>query len=134
MNKERFVERILETENLTDELEDAEANWLLDWGINQLNAVLQDTSDDELGGVRVNALMAVMRKINRLSAARQNKTPPSLSADLRALVELFGLAFGCPGRAEPASLQSVAAHLPGLSTPEAVEFLAGWGLETCRGS
>jgi hypothetical protein len=42
MDKTIFKDRILETKNLTDELEDADADWLLNWGINVLDQVLID--------------------------------------------------------------------------------------------
>jgi hypothetical protein len=132
MDQQRFIERILETENLTAELEDAEANWLLNWGISQLDAVLQKTSDSEVAGARVNALMAVMRKINRLTAARQNKSAEALAAELSALAELFGMAFHCTTKVDPASLPGAVTALPGLSARQAVEFLAAWGVEACK--
>ena len=53
MEKECFIERILETENLTDELEDADARWLLDWGIQNLDEVLSSTQDEETAGNKV---------------------------------------------------------------------------------
>ncbi len=94
MDKERFTERILETENLTDELEDADANWLLDWGIARLDAVLLGVKDEETAGNRVNALMAVMRKINRITGSYTSQSPQALAEDLAALHDLFAAAFG----------------------------------------
>ncbi len=94
MDKERFTERILETENLTDELEDTDANWLLDWGITRLDLVLKGAKDDETAGSRVNALMAVMRKINRITGSYSGQSPQMLAGDLSALHDLFVAAFG----------------------------------------
>jgi hypothetical protein len=100
MDTERFVERILETENLTDELEDADANWLLDWGIGRLDRVLRGAEDVETAGTRVNALMAVMRKINRIMGSYADKSPQRLAEDLADLHGLFNAAFG-PADAPP---------------------------------
>jgi hypothetical protein len=94
MDKERFTERILETENLTDELDDADANQLLDWGIARLDTVLQGVKDEETAGNRVNSLMAVMRKINRITGSYARQSPQALAEDLATLRDLFAAAFG----------------------------------------
>lgn len=75
MDKERFIEQILETENLTDTLEDNDASWLLDWGIGKLDTVLQGITDRETAGRCVSALMAVMRKMNTIVGSYADKTP-----------------------------------------------------------
>lgn len=93
MEKERFIERILETENLTDELEDADANWLLDWGIQNLDEVLSSTEDEETAGNKVNALMAVMRKINHIAGSYASKDRGELANDLAELNELYSMAL-----------------------------------------
>jgi len=127
MGKEIYVERLLETENLTDELEDQDANWLLEWGIARLDRVLQGSVDEEAAGNRVNALMAVMRKINRIAGSRADRSPEDLKADLIALNGLFEAAFGSAQLVSPGELEAAAASLPGLSTRQALELLTGWG-------
>jgi hypothetical protein len=94
METERFVERILETENLTDELEDADANWFLKWGTGKVPLVLMDVSGDEEAGYQINALMAVMRKINRMMASYQDKTAEVWQEDFTDLNAMFIEAFG----------------------------------------
>jgi hypothetical protein len=127
MDKERFVERMLETENLTDELEDSDANWLLDWGTGQLDQVLQGIVDEEAAGNRVNALMAVMRKINRMTGSRQRRPAVDLSADLLALTGLFSDAFGTARQASQEERSAAATRLATLPTHAALDLLTGWG-------
>ncbi len=119
MDKERFKERILETENLTDELEDADANWLLDWGTARLDTVLRGVKDEETAGNRVNALMAVMRKINRITGSYAGQSPEALAEDLAALRDLFAAAFGPPAGAAAGATTNAgpnaAANGPGAS-------------------
>jgi hypothetical protein len=131
MDKTQFVERILETENLTDELEDAEANLLLDWGAAQLDRILQGMVDEESAGLQVNALMAVMRKINRILGSREGASPKYLEADLMALSGLVSSAFG-KNNSENSPFQHkmeidrAVAQLPGLPAHQALELLVDW--------
>jgi hypothetical protein len=134
MDKRLFVDRILETENLTDQLEDAEANLLLDWGTAQLDRVLQGMEDAEAAGARVNTLMAVMRKINRILGSREDTAAETLEADLFALSGLISSAFGTAGSGNEKSIDKeeigrAAAQLPGLPARQALELLVGWGSE-----
>ena len=128
MDKDRFIERILETENLTDELEDSDANWLLDWGVAWLDDVLEGITDTEAAGDQVNALMAVMRKINVIAGSDTAKSSQRWVEDLTALNDLCNKAFGwADGEAHAVwagDLQGSAARLPQLSPRETLEFLA----------
>ena len=129
MDKKLFVERMLETENLTDELQDPSANWLLNWGIGLLDVLLKDATDEEAAGLKVNALMAVMRKINRMVGIRLDKDPAALASDFKMLAALAGELYECNPDVSPAKCQSAAAHLHGLSAEQlAVEFTARWSL------
>lgn len=136
MDKERFTERILETENLTDELEDADANWLLDWGVNKLDTVLQNSPDDETSGSRVNALMAVMRKINRIVGGYADKSPASLAEDLSSLRDLFATAFETAGvpvlEKTPTENDAAAKSLSALTPRQVLEFLTGFFFRSGR--
>lgn len=132
MDKERFTERILETENLTDELEDAEAQWLLDWGIAALDPLLEGLEDAEIAGAKVNALMAVMRKLNRLVGGRDGKTSEELAADFS---DLDGLARAInPGRsnATPQDCLDAAQALAGLDARSGLEYAARWNLSDAK--
>jgi len=130
MEKDRFVERMLEIENLTDELEDVQANWLLNWGISRLDQVLQGAADAEAGGDKANALIAVMRKINRMTGARGTAGSETLADDLSALSGLFSAAFGKEYVVNAAECSLAAARLAKLSPQQAVEYLAAWGFQS----
>jgi len=128
MEKELFIERMLGVENLTDELEDEPADWLLKWGIARLDQVLKPAGEDpEAAGGRVNALMAVMRKINRMTGARQQADAESLAADFAALDGLFAAAFESGRSPSESECRAAAAHLAQLDPQPALEFLTGWG-------
>ena len=123
MKPERFVERMLEIENLTDALEDAEAQLLLDWGLAQLGPLLTDIQDVEAAGEKANELMAVMRKINRLVGGMAGKDREELAEELRALDALFFKLY--PAGAIP-GVDDVAlstASLAELNTRAALEFI-----------
>ena len=128
MDKKLYIDRMLETENLTDELQDADAQWLLDWGINQLDRALRDVSGEDEADEKVTALMGVVRKINRMVGARESKDPESLAADCTALAALFGQAFNFKPVNQDQSARA-AARLPQGTTRQALEFLTGWGLQ-----
>jgi hypothetical protein len=130
MEIERFVQKILDTENLTDELEDSDASWLLDWGIGQLAVVLQDETDAEAAGAKTNCLMAVMRKMNRIGGLYARKAPSDLAEDLAQLDELMAQAFPsgeAPADFDPAVQEDreiTAAQFANQSPRQVIESLA----------
>ena len=110
----RAVESILENESLTADLDDVEAQRLLEWGIvhaKRLAAENRESLDDEL-----NALRRLMRGINKLLAGRR----PCRQADderlrrrLERLVErAAGLSFSPPDGATVDAFVAVQRHLP----------------------
>ena len=146
MEEQAAIDRILETENLTDGLEDDDANWLLDWGINLAPGLIGGLDDEELAGTQVNRLMAVMRKLNTLVADRQARPAEELSGLLADLASSYRLAFGqaspsdqqdgvqpaaqIEGQAEaqPGSQaeQDLLTQLPAMSPLQALRALAAW--------
>ncbi len=125
--KDLFVDRILETENLTDELVDADAQWLLDWGIAQLDLALQGIDNEESANKQVSALMACMRKINRISGQMKHKNPEDLASDLGELAGLKAEVFGTRVDLESAGFAKLASELQRMPTRQALEFLTSWG-------
>ena len=127
MQKERFVERILEAENLCDDLEDADANRLINWGINQVDVILAGITDEELAGKKINALMAVMRKINRLVGQANEKTALQWSQDLTVLHTLFVDAFGAENyRGSLTNTRNFEKYLTTLLPHEVLPHLLQW--------
>lgn len=110
----RAVESILENESLTADLEDLEAQRLLEWGsvhAKRLAAENRESLDDELGTLR-----RLMRGFNKLLADRR----PSRQADderlyrrLDRLVERAAeLSFSPPDGAAIDAFVTVQRHLP----------------------
>jgi hypothetical protein len=106
MDRQTAIERITETENLTDGLEDDDANWLLDWGIARVDGLLAGISDGDAAGEKLNQLMAVMRSLNQIAADRAAATPDALAADIRMFLARYQQAFGAPKADAPAPTAS----------------------------
>ena len=125
MDTERYIERILETENLTDALDDDDASWLLDWGIGKLDGLLQSVTDQATADRRAGALMAVMRKMNAIAGSYADKDPQSLAQDLAALQDLFAAAFpSSPGSLTRPDFAETAVRLSQLSSRQVLEYLS----------
>ena len=125
VDEQILTDRILEAENLTDELEDDAATPLLKWGTGQVGRLVRNVEDEELAGGRINALMAVMRQINRL-VGRGPNSPDELTAGLGQLIELYARAFGASRSATAAELEAAAGVLAQSSRPQAVGFILEW--------
>ena len=123
MDEEIFKSRLLETENLTDNLEDDDANTLLDWGVSQIGGVI---GNPLTAGERVNGLMAVLRKINHLVPDLGIKSPQEVSAALADLAKTAESAFQWMPPAGGADLQNLTERLRSASTPEAIQILLEW--------
>ena len=96
MDRQTAIDRITETENLTDGLEDDDANWLLDWGIAQVDGLVTGIKDEDAAGEKLNQLMSVMRTLNQIAADRAAKPPDALAGDIRTFLERYQQAFGAP--------------------------------------
>src|SRR5215470_7265831 len=94
MDEAQAKERMLEVENLTDALEDDDANWLLDWGTKKVGPLIQGIADDDQAGEKVNQLMSVMRSINRITGDRDAAPQGELADDVHQLVDKYNAAFG----------------------------------------
>jgi len=90
----RATEAILEAENLTDGLQDAEAETLLNWGLARVEAAVYATADLDPAAAKAHIARSVtlvrqmMRRINTLVAARADlEEDEDLADGLRALVQ-----------------------------------------------
>jgi hypothetical protein len=107
MDRQTAIDRITETENLTDGLEDDDANWLLDWGIAHVDGLVTGIKDEDAAGEKLNQLMSVMRTLNQIAADRAAKPPDALAGDIRTFLERYQQAFGAPkATATPAASQT----------------------------
>ena len=123
MDEELFTSRLLETENLTDNLEDDDANTLLDWAVGQIKGII---SNPLTAGERVDGLMTVLRKINRLVPDLGARSPQDVAAALAELAQTAEGAFGWTPPAGVEDLQNLAEKLHSASTAEAVQALLDW--------
>ena len=117
MELQPFIERMLEVENLTDNLEDSQAKRLLDWGIARLPVILDGLTDPINAAEKTGELMRIMRSINRLIPDRQSLTPD----DLADLAEKAGAIFR--SSLPNADLAASAAALAGMNANEALDYL-----------
>ena len=121
IDRQILIERLLENENLTGDLEDTEAEWLLKWGIRQVEPLIRACDGPETAGERVNELMAVMHKVNRIVADRIAYTPEQLADDLAMLADTYSRALGSDRQG--VDFTSNAGQLTNLAPGEALPFL-----------
>jgi hypothetical protein len=126
MDHQIFIDRLLENENLTGDLEDAPAVRLLKWGTGLVPGLIQALEDEEAAGTKVNALMALMRQVNRTAANSAGAPAEDLAADLGRLVEHRAAVFGNEWQASAAEIEAAATALAALAPDQAVTFLLEW--------
>jgi hypothetical protein len=113
-----FIDRMLEVENLTDALEDEDAEFLLDWGVAQLKERLRKIEDREAAGKYTNNLMGFMRTLNQISGDLENIQPE----DLAALAEHRKKTFGEALVQAPESYDETANRLKGMKARQVLEY------------
>lgn len=123
MDADFFIGRILETENLTDNLEDADAKKLLNWGIQHVGALIGDPSSAH---DNVNALMGLLRQINRIAPDAASKDPQALAADLAALAEAAERTLGVSPPRDGEALHNLAVSLAAMPPAQAIDTLIQW--------
>lgn len=117
-----LTDRMLESENLTDNLQDQEAQWLLDWGIAELRRLAGEAENDQVLAEKAGALMKFMRGLNRLAGSLPDADP----AELARLLESRFAAYGTSRPAEQAAINDAVTALSALPPRQALEFLIGW--------
>lgn len=90
MDRQLFVDRLLESENLTDQLEDDPANSLLDWGVQQIDGLIEGLEDQDAAGEKINSLMHVMRGLNALAGDPKNISHEGLIDLLNRYTQIVG--------------------------------------------
>ena len=117
-----LIDRMLEIENLTDNLQDEDARWLLDWGTSQLRRLATDTTQDGELTERAAALMKFMRGLNRMVGS----LPAADPTELTRLLETHSAAYGTSRPAGQAAIDEAVTALSGLPARGALEFLINW--------
>lgn len=115
---ERAVERILDSENVRGMLQDEDAQWLIDWGIEQIRLLLKDVNDQDVADETTYRLMLVMRALNRFGAEESN-TPENV----HTFVERYAAVFGQAKPLTPADEAQMARALASKSPVEAMQSL-----------
>jgi hypothetical protein len=126
MNTQPYLDRLLENENLTADLEDAEADWLIQWGIAQIDIVTEGLTEETAADEKISALMSLMRRISRTVARKDRRTPAELAEGLCELETMYAQAFGQTQPHSPADGEQAAARLQAISALEAIQFLVEW--------
>ena len=121
MDHQVFVDKILETENLTDNLEDKAANSLLKWGTAQVGKLIQGVEDEEVAGDKVNDLMHVMRGLNALAGNPADVIHEKIGDLVNRYMALVG---NVP--VDEAERRSIAERVSKMEPGEAIHFLTEW--------
>jgi SAM-dependent MidA family methyltransferase len=119
VDPQNFIDQMLGTENLTDALEDEQADFLLHWGVVQLKQKLAETEDSEAAGEYTNALMGFMRTLNQIAGDPENIQPESLVQ----LAERRNIAFGAARKMAEDAFSEEAAQLKAMTPQQAIEYL-----------
>jgi hypothetical protein len=122
VDRQVFIDRILETENLTDNLEDKDANTLLNWGITQVDVLMEDALDPESAGERVSDLMHVMRGLNALAGNPARVTMEAIADILNRYSTMIGRTL----QADEDERRSMAERVSQMQPGAAVRFLIEW--------
>ena len=122
MDRQLLIDRLLEAENLTDNLDDEAANTLIKWGIGQIDHLTKGTENDETAGAKVNRLMSLMRGVNSIAG-----NPSAISADsLLKLLDRYTEAFDKDHQTTEDERTTVAQRISRMEPKQAVESLLEW--------
>lgn len=115
--KQLAAEMILDSEGLTDDLQDTAAKRLLAWGITQAERLTEETGDTAraVGGLR-----RVIKRVNNLVAERAALSDDEFAAELDELVAASDGLLG-PCVQTQAAVQSLLAERDGLDDAALVE-------------
>ena len=120
---QKFIDRMLEAENLTDYLEDEDADYLIDWGVTQLREKLGQIEDDSIAGEFANNLMGFIRKLNQIAGNLENVLP----ANVFQLADRHQKAFGGPERdLIQSDYLKPASDLVVMTPRQAIDYLLKW--------
>lgn len=121
MDLQLFIDRLLESENLTDSLDDEAANALIKWGIDHIGPLVEG-EDDESAGTKVNRLMSLMRAVNSIAG-----NPSAASTEsLFKLLDVFAQTFGKNHFIGQKERQAVVEQISQMQPKEAVDYLLNW--------
>jgi hypothetical protein len=121
-DQQKFIDRMLEAENLTDYLEDDDADYLTNWGIAQLKEIIGKIEDIPTAGEYTNYLMGFLRTLNQITGNLDNIQQD----DLVQLVERRQKAFGPWRDLTPGDYIEATSRLEAMTPRQAIDYLLRW--------
>jgi hypothetical protein len=116
------VDRLLEAENLSDNLADEDAEWLLNWGVAQVRGMANQMTDSDELSKKAGALMKFMRGLNRIAGSLPDADPAAVSR----LAGPYSAAFGAARNATEVEIAEAAARISSMPPRQVLEFLIEW--------
>jgi hypothetical protein len=122
VDRQILIDRLLESENLTDNLEDEDANVLIKWGVAQIDRLVEGINDEETAGTKINHLMDLMRQVNSIAG-----NPSTVSQEkLLQLLEQYSQTFDKAHQISDDERTAVTEKLSQMQPGEAVKYLLRW--------
>jgi hypothetical protein len=116
------IDRITETENLTDNLEDDAAEWLISWGVSQAKTLISGVQSVDDAGDKIDTVMTVMRQINQIAGAPADDAT-QLASDIEAFAALYSQTFNVIKPLSVDDYQRTAATITGQTPQEIIQQL-----------
>lgn len=131
--KRLAAQMILDSESLTDDLEDAAAKRLLDWGVAQVERLVKEAANDDVER-SVGGLRRLIKRVNNLVAGRVTLTDGEFAVELDELATMAGRLLGLRIQSQTASQSllaernrlddaALAERITALLTPQGKEFV-----------
>ncbi len=122
MDRQVFKDRLLETENLTDNLEDQDAKILINWGIEQIAPLVNGVHDEDEANEKIYQLMQLMREINSIAGNPSTVSQEKISRLLAAYQKTFNITHSIGEEEAKAALEKI----PNMQPGETVKYLLEW--------
>jgi len=122
VDRQVLIDRLLESENLTDNLEDEDANTLIKWGISQISPLVNGIKDENAAGEKVNHLMGLMRQVNTIAGNLSTVSEEKI----QKLLEQFTQTFDKDHHVSDEERKAVAEKLSQMQPGDAVKYLLDW--------
>jgi len=122
VDRQVLIDRMLETENLTDNLEDEDAKVLIKWGVEQVDTLIDGIDDEEKAGGKTNDLMQLMREINKIAGNPSTASEEKLSRLIDSYAQTFEITHPIDADVRTYVTEKLSEMQPG----EAVKFLLEW--------
>lgn len=131
--KRLAAQMILDSESLTDDLEDAAAKRLLDWGVAQVERLVEEAANDDVER-SVGGLRRLIKRVNNLVADQATLTDGEFAVELDELAAMAGQLLGLHIQSQTASQSLLAERnrlddaalverITALLTPQGREFV-----------